>query len=86
MNMFKCAAAAALLLGSLSTAHAACSPEEAQTKANQFAQLVQTKAQSDPQGYAQVMQELQPQLLELQQKNDMDALCAFYDEALKKLN
>lgn len=31
------------------------------------------------------MQDLQPRLLELQQKQDMEALCKFYDEALEKL-
>ena len=31
------------------------------------------------------VQDLQPRLLELQQKQDMEALCKFYDEALEKL-
>lgn len=83
-NMFALAAAL-LMLGTVCTAHAACTPEEAQTKANAFAQAVQTKAQSDPNGYAVIMQELQPQLLDLQQKQDMNALCDFYDAALAKL-
>lgn len=78
-------AATMLLTGSLSAAHAACSPEEAQTKANAFAQAIQAKGQADPAGYATIMQDLQPQLVQLQQKQDMDALCAFYDEALNKL-
>lgn len=43
------------------------------------------KAQQDPEGYAKVMQELQPELLQIQQKQDVDALCAFYDKAIAKL-
>ena len=34
---------------------------------------------------AKVMQELQPELLQIQQKQDVDALCAFYDKAIAKL-
>ena len=45
----------------------------------------QAKAQQDPEGYAKVMQELQPELLQIQQKQDVDALCAFYDKAIAKL-
>ena len=78
-------AAALLIAGTVNVAPAACTPDEAQTKANAFAQAIQTKAQSDPNGYATIMQELQPQLLDLQQKQDMNALCDFYDAALAKL-
>ena len=46
---------------------------------------MQAKAQQDPEGYAKVMQELQPELLQIQQKQDVDALCAFYDKAIAKL-
>ena len=67
--------ACALLCGTASLAAAACSPEEAQKK-----------AQADPKGYAEIMQELQPQLTELQQKQDLERLCQFYDAALEKLN
>ena len=74
-----------LMVGSAAFVQADCTPEEAQKKAMDFAQAVQTKSQKDPAGYAQIMQELQPQLLELQQKQDMQALCKFYDEALPKL-
>ena len=77
--------AAALSLGSFSFAMAACSPEEAQNKALAFAQAMQDKAQKDPSNYATIMQDLQPRLLELQQKQDMEALSKFYDEALEKL-
>ena len=50
-----------------------------------MAGLAQAKAQQDPEGYAKVMQELQPELLQIQQKQDVDALCAFYDKAIAKL-
>ena len=66
-------------------AQAGCTAEEAQQKAATFAQVVQAKAQQDPEGYAKVMQELQPELLQIQQKQDVDALCAFYDKAIAKL-
>ena len=77
--------AAALSLGSFSFAMAACSPEEAQNKALAFAHALQEKAQKDPPHYATIIQDPQPRLLELQQKQDMEALCKFYDEALEKL-
>ena len=64
---------------------AACSPEEAQKKANEFAAAVQKKSQADPQGYAKIMQELQPQLLKLQQEQNLENMCKFYDDALEKL-
>ena len=78
-------AAMALTLGMAGLAQAGCTAEEAQQKAATFAQVVQAKAQQDPEGYAKVMQELQPELLQIQQKQDVDALCAFYDKAIAKL-
>ena len=63
-------AAMALTLGMAGLAQAGCTAEEAQQKAATF---------------AQVMQELQPELLQIQQKQDVDALCAFYDKAIAKL-
>ena len=77
--------AMALTLGMAGLAQAGCTAEEAQQKAATFAQVVQAKAQQDPEGYAKVMQELQPELLQIQQKQDVDALCAFYDKAIAKL-
>ena len=38
-----------------------------------------------PQGYAKIMQELQPQLLKLQQEQNLENMCKFYDDALEKL-
>ena len=54
-------AAMALTLGMAGLAQAGCTAEEAQQKAATFAQVVQAKAQQDPEGYAKVMQELQPE-------------------------
>lgn len=85
MRVLIACTAIALTFGMSSLALAACSPEEAQAKALEFSQVLQSKAQKDPSGYAQVMQELQPELTQLQQKQDIDALCAFYDKAIAKL-
>ena len=81
------AAAAALTLTALlsAPAHAACSAEEAQQKALAFSKTIQEVSQKDPEKYAKVMQELQPELLQIQQKQDVDAMCAFYDKALERL-
>lgn len=84
-NMSAVCAALALTLGLSSLAEAGCSPEEAQQKANAFAQTIQEVAQKDPEKYAKAMQELQPELLQLQQKQDLDALCVFYDKAMDRL-
>lgn len=75
----------ALTLSLPGLAQAACTPEEAQQKALAFSQAVQEFSQKDPAKYAQVMQELQPELLEIQQKQDVEAMCAFYDKALERL-
>ncbi|HIU16840.1 MAG TPA: BTB/POZ domain-containing protein KCTD2 [Candidatus Avidesulfovibrio excrementigallinarum] len=74
-----------LLSGVAVSAQAACSAEEAQQKALAFSQVVQEMAQKDPQKYAKIMQELQPELLQLQQKQDLEALCSFYDKAMDEL-
>ena len=84
-KMLAACAALALTLGFSSLAEAGCSPEEAQQKAPAFAQTIQEVSQKDPEKYAKVMQELQPELLQLQQKQDMDALCVFYDKAMDRL-
>ena len=47
-------AAMALTLGMAGLAQAGCTAEEAQQKAATFAQVVQAKAQQDPEGYAGV--------------------------------
>ena len=78
-------AALALTLGFSTLAEAGCSAEEAQQKANAFAQTIQEVSQKDPEIYAKVRQERQPVLLPLQQKQDMDALCVFYDKAMDRL-
>ena len=76
-------AAMALTLGMAGLAQAGCTAEEASRRprpcAGRAGQAQQTR------GYAKVMQELQPELLQIQQKQDVDALCAFYDKAIAKL-
>ena len=84
-KMLAACAALALTLVFSSLAEAGCTPEEAQQKANAFAQTIQEVSQKDPEKYAKAMQELQPELLQLQQKQDMDALCVFYDNAMERL-
>lgn len=53
-------AAMALTLGMAGLAQAGCTAEEAQQKAATFAQVVQAKAQQDPEGYAKVMRSCSP--------------------------
>ncbi|MDR1275117.1 MAG: BTB/POZ domain-containing protein KCTD2 [Candidatus Accumulibacter sp.] len=75
----------AVFLGSVGLAHAACTVEEAQTKAQAFQQAIVTAAQKDPQKYQQAMTAMQKDLPALQSASDMDALCKFYDDWTKKL-
>ncbi|MDR1162323.1 MAG: BTB/POZ domain-containing protein KCTD2 [Candidatus Accumulibacter sp.] len=74
-----------IFLGSIGLAHAACTVEEAQTKAQAFQQAVVTAAQKDPQKYQQAVTAMQKDLPALQSASDMDALCKFYDDWTKKL-
>ena len=74
----------ALVLTS-SVAFAACSAEEVQKKAADFATLSQNMAQKDPQRFASIMQELQTELSGLQGSGDNDKLCRFYDKAIAKM-
>ena len=83
-KMLASCAALALVLGFSSLAEAGCSPEEAQQKALAFSQVIQEESQKNPENYAKIMQELQPELLQLQQKQDLDALCVFYDKAMER--
>ena len=59
--------------------------EDVQKKAAEFATISQNMAQKDPQKFASVMQELQPELRSLQGSNDNDKLCRFYDKAIVKM-
>ena len=79
-KMLASCAALALVLGFSSLAEAGCSPEEAQQKALAFSQVIQEDSQKNPENYAKIMQEL----LQLQQKQDLDALCVFYDKAMER--
>ena len=64
---------------------AACTPEEAQAKAQEFMNAAITLAQKDPKKYQAVATAIQSELPELQKLDDMDKLCQFYDEWLAKM-
>ena len=84
-KMLAAGAALALTLSFSGLAVAGCTPEEAQQKALALTQAMQEYSQKDPAKYAKVMQELQPELLQIQQKQDVQAMCTFYDKALERL-
>ena len=84
-KMLTACAALALTVSFSGLAIAGCTAEEAQQKALAFSQAVQEFSQKDPAKYAKVMQELQPELLQIQQKQDVEAMCVFYDKALARL-
>jgi hypothetical protein len=66
-------------------AGAACTPEEMAAKAAAFQQSLVEVAQKDPQKYAAAAAAIQKDLPALQQAQDADALCRFYDEHLERL-
>ena len=66
-------------------AEAACTPEEAQAKAQEFMNAAIALAQKEPQRYQVVAQALQNELPELQKANETDKICNFYDEWLAKM-
>lgn len=74
-----------LALGTSSYAIAACTQEEATAKAQEFQQVVMQSAQKDPQKYQEAATAMQKDLPALQQANDLDAICAFYDKWTAKL-
>ena len=78
-------AALAMLMLMGAFAKAACTPEEAQAKAQDFMNAAIALAQKDPQRYQAVAQAMQTQLPELQKANEMDKVCNFYDEWLAKM-
>ena len=77
--------AAVVLLCGGTFAGAACSVEEAQAKAVEFSNAAMAMAQKDPNKYAEVAQAMQTQLPELQKADDLDKICAFYDEWTAKM-
>ncbi|MCC8193978.1 MAG: BTB/POZ domain-containing protein KCTD2 [Deltaproteobacteria bacterium] len=74
-----------LTLGATSYAVAACTPEDAMAKAQEFQQVIMQAAQKDPQKYQEVVTAMQKDLPELQKANNMDAICKFYDDWTAKL-
>lgn len=85
--MFKKVAmfAVILTLGLSSYAVAGCSQEEAVAKAQEFQQVLMQAAQKDPQKYQDVVTAMQKDLPALQQANNIDAVCKFYDDWTAKL-
>ena len=74
-----------IILCSGGFAKAACTPEEAQVKAQAFMNAAIALAQKDPQRYQLAAQAMQNELPELQKANEMDKICNFYDEWLAKM-
>lgn len=74
-----------LSLGAASHAAAACSTEEATAKAQAFQQAIMEVAQKDQKKYQDVMAAMQNDLPKLQQANNLDAICTFYDDWTAKL-
>ena len=74
-----------MVLGTAGYAAAACTAEEAQAKAQAFQQAAVSAAQKDPQKYQDAMTAMQKDLPALQQANNLDALCKFYDDWAEKL-
>jgi formiminotetrahydrofolate cyclodeaminase len=85
--MFKKVFAFTVLLtfGAVSYAAAACTPEEATAKAQAFQQAIMQAAQKDPQKYQAAMAAMQNDLPKLQQANNLDAMCKFYDDWTAKM-
>jgi hypothetical protein len=74
---------AILFLGAVSPAAAACTPEETQAKAQAFQEATIDLARKDQAKYQEVMTAIQNN--PPQQSGDLDALCNYYDEWIKKM-
>ena len=84
--MFKKAFVFAVFLTIATSSYAvACTQEEAVAKAQEFQQVIMQAAQKDPQKYQEVVTSMQNDLPALQQANNLDALCDFYDDWTAKL-
>ena len=73
------------LLGTVAIARSACTPEDVQVKAQQFMELAIQLSQKEPQRYQEVVQAMQAKLPEFQKTNDLDGLCSFYEEWIRKI-
>jgi hypothetical protein len=74
-----------IFLGSAASAGAACTPQEAATKAQDFQQVYMAAVQKNPQKTQEVALAMQKDLPELQKANNVEAICKFYDDWTKKL-
>lgn len=83
-------AAAALILSALLAApsHAACTEEEANQKAAALMQAMHELSQKDPEKYETLSKEFDQEMRRLEEQNkdnDMQAICAFADKALRRI-
>jgi len=74
---------AMLWLGAVSQADAACTPEDIQAKAQAFQEATIDLARRDQAKYQEVMTAIQKN--PPQQSDDLEALCNYYDEWVKKM-
>ena len=77
------ALAAMLFFGAIGQAAAVCTLEETQAKAQAFQEAGQDLARKDQAKYQEVMTAIQNN--PPQQPGDLDALCNYYDEWIKKM-
>ncbi len=75
-----------LLLMSGVSAKAACTAEEARRKSLDYASALQEKSRTEPDAYRSFAKKHQEKAMDLQKDPaNLDALCNYYDEALKEL-
>jgi hypothetical protein len=76
-----------LLLGLFGAGYAgaAYAPEDLAAKATAFQQALMDMAQKDQQKYTAALTAMQKDLPALQQAQDVDAMCRFYDDQLERL-
>jgi alanine-alpha-ketoisovalerate/valine-pyruvate aminotransferase len=79
------ACASLLFFGMAGAAYGACTAEDVLAKQQEFMNTAVSFAQSNPEKYQEVTAILQKELPGLQQINDLDKLCEFYDEMTKKM-
>ena len=72
-----------LIFAAAGQAAAACTPEETQAKAQAFQEATVDLARKDQAKYQEVMTAIQNN--PPQQSGDLDALCNYYDEWIKKM-
>ena len=77
-----------IFVGSLafaSSARAECSVTEVQKKAEAFALALQTLVEKDQDKYIKTIRAMEQDLPALQESNDLDVICKFYDDWIEKV-